>query len=61
MHDDRDGESEDDENALSDYEKDLRFKPGVPGNQFKFHDDDDVVWKEVMKKEKGSSRKEWQW
>jgi DNA-binding Lrp family transcriptional regulator len=50
VHDDTDGENEDE--ALADYEKDLRFKPGVPGNQFKFHDDDDVVWKEVMKKKK---------
>ena len=50
VHDDRDGEN--DEEALSDYEKDLRFKPGVPGNQFKFHDDDDVIWNEIMKKKK---------
>ena len=50
VHDNRDGE--DDDASLFDYEKDLRFKPGMPGNQFKFHDDDDIVWKEVMKKEK---------
>src|SRR5919202_43133 len=50
VHDDRDGENEDE--ALADYEKDLRFKPGVPGNQFKFHDDDDLVWNEIMKKKK---------
>jgi hypothetical protein len=49
VHDDRDGESDD---SLFDQEKDLRFKPGVPCNQFKFHDDDDVVRKEVMKKKK---------
>ncbi|MFZ0328862.1 MAG: hypothetical protein WBP64_21150 [Nitrososphaeraceae archaeon] len=49
MHDNRDGESDD---SLFDQEKDLRFKPGVPCNQFKFHDDDDVIRKEVMKKKK---------
>ena len=49
VHDDRDGESDD---SLFDQEKDLRFKPGVPCNQFKFHDDDDVIRKEVMKKKK---------
>jgi hypothetical protein len=54
VHDNRDGESDRDQDSLFDYEKDLRFKPGVPGNQFKFHDDDDVVWKEVMKKKKQS-------
>jgi DNA-binding Lrp family transcriptional regulator len=52
IHDNRDGENENEDEALADYEKDLRFRPGVPGNQFKFHDDDDVVWKEVMKKKK---------
>ena len=53
LHDNRDGKADyDDEDGLFDYEKDLRFKPGVPGNQFKFHDYDDVVWKEVMKKKK---------
>ena len=50
VHDNRDGEGNED--GLFDYEKDLRFKPGMPGNQFKFHDDDDVVWKEVMKRKK---------
>ncbi len=49
VHDNRDGESDD---SLFDQEKDLRFKPGVPCNQFKFHDDDDVIRKEVMKKKK---------
>jgi hypothetical protein len=48
VFDDRDGEVVDEDVA----EKDLRFKPGVPGNQFKFHDDDDLVWNEVMKKKK---------
>ena len=57
VHDNRDGEADID---LFDQEKDLRFKPGVPGNQFKFHDDDDVVWNEVMRKKKRESRKEWQ-
>jgi len=49
VHDNRDGEDDDN---LFDNEKDLRFKPGIPGNQFKFHDDDDIVWKEIMKKKK---------
>lgn len=49
VFDNRDGE--DDNNELSG-EKDLRFKPGIPGNQFKFHDDDDIIWKEVMKRKK---------
>jgi hypothetical protein len=52
VHDNRDREDDYDEDSLFDYEKDLRFKPGVSSNQFKFHDDDDVVWKEVMKKKK---------
>ena len=50
MHDNRDGEGNED--SPFDYENDLRLKSGVPGNQFKFHDDDDVVRKEVMKKRK---------
>jgi AAA lid domain len=48
VYDDKDGEAEDELTV----EKDLRFKPGVPGNQFKFHDDDDLVWNKVMKKKK---------
>lgn len=43
--DDRDGETEDQLIV----EKDLRFKPGT-GNQFKFHDDDDVIWEEKMER-----------
>jgi hypothetical protein len=50
MHDNRDGEGNED--SLFDYEKDLRFNSSVPGNQFKFHDDNDIVWKEVMKEKK---------
>jgi hypothetical protein len=58
VHDNRDGEADyDDVDSLFDYEKDLRFKPGVPGNEFKFHDNDDVVWKEVMKKKKQAIEK----
>ena len=61
VHDNRDGEVNDD--SLFEQEKDLRFKPGVPGNQFKFHNDDDVVWKKVMKREKleldGAKSKAW--
>jgi hypothetical protein len=43
VYDDRDGEVEDELTV----EKDLRFKPGT-GNQFKFHDDDDIIFKEKM-------------
>jgi hypothetical protein len=50
MLDNRDGEGNED--SLFDYEKDLRFNSSVPGNQFKFHDDNDIVWKEVMKEKK---------
>lgn len=49
VHDNRDGEVNDD--SLFDQEKDLKFKSGVPGNQFKFHDDD-VVNKESINKKK---------
>jgi hypothetical protein len=49
VYDNRDGEADDD--GLYDYEKDLRFKPGMPGNQSKFRDDD-VAWKEVIKRKK---------
>jgi len=50
MPDNRDGEDDDD--SQFDQAKDLRFKLGVPGNQFKFHDNDDAVPKEVMKRKK---------
>jgi hypothetical protein len=49
VHDNRDGESDD---SLFDQEKDLRFNSEIPGNQFEFHDDDDLVRKEVMKRKK---------
>jgi hypothetical protein len=48
VHDNRDGEADDD---LLDQKKDLKFKSEVPGNQFKFHDDD-VVNKEAINKRK---------
>jgi hypothetical protein len=57
VYDNRDVDRDDDQDSLFDYEKDLRFKPGVPGNQFKFHDDKDVVWKEVMKKKRQALEK----
>jgi hypothetical protein len=43
--DDRDGEVDDELTT----EKDLRFKPGT-GNQFKFHDDDDLIFNEKMRR-----------
>jgi hypothetical protein len=46
VFDDRDGEVD---QLL--VEKDLRFKPGT-GNQFKYHDDDDVIWEEKMERKK---------
>jgi hypothetical protein len=52
-YDDRDGEVDDDLIV----EKDLRFKPGVAGNQFKFHDEDDVIFNEKMRRKKLDSER----
>jgi hypothetical protein len=54
-YDDSDGEGEQDQDPLI-REKDLRFKPNGL-DQFKFHDDDDIIFNEKMNRKKLESER----